>query len=151
MASLTGPITLSQVAKLQKNPAYKGVVQNIIRESKVLDYLSFENVDSLDVLAVRWIKLPETDWRRINAGYEQVSGDVDSVHESLYAFGADMRMDRVFDKVGNYIKDPRQLNIEMVTTSAAFKFKDQLVNGDHGVTPDGFEGLKKRITSQNGS
>ena len=89
MASLTGPIKLSQVAKLQKNPTFKGVIMNIIRESKVLDYLSFQNVDSLDVVAVRWIKLPETDFRQINAGYEKVSGDVDHVYESVYAFGAD--------------------------------------------------------------
>ncbi len=147
MASLTGPITLSQVAKLQQNPTFKGVIQNIIRESRVLEYLSFENVDSLDVIAVRWIKLPETDFRQINAGYEKVSGDVDHVYESLYAFGADMQMDRVYDKLGNYIKDPRQENIEMVTMSAGYKFKDQLINGDHGTTPDGFEGLKKRISN----
>jgi hypothetical protein len=147
MTSLTGPITLSQVAKLQNNPAFKGVIQNIIRESKVLDYMSFENVDSLEVQAVRWIKLPEVDFRQINAGYQQVSGDVDQVYESLYAFGADMRMDRVYDKLGNYIKDPRQQNIEMITKSAAFKFKNQLINGDHGTTPDGFEGLKKRISN----
>ena len=147
MTSLTGPITLSQVAKLQNNPAFKGVIQNIIRESKVLDYMSFESVDSLEVQAVRWIKLPETDFRQINAGYEQVSGDVDQVTEALYAFGADMRMDRVYDKLGNYIKDPRQQNIEMITKSAAYKFKDQLINGDHGVNPDGFEGLKKRISN----
>ena len=145
--TLTGPITLSQVAKLQNNPAFKGVIQNIIRESRVLDYIPFENVDSLEVQAVRWIKLPETDFRQINAGYQQVSGDVDQVYESLYAFGADMRMDRVYDKLGNYIKDPRQQNIEMITKSAAFKFKDQFINGDHGTTPDGFEGLKKRISN----
>jgi len=143
--TLTGPITLSQVAKLQNNPGFKGVIQNIIRESRVLEYMSFQNVDSLEVQAVRWIKLPETDFRQINAGYQKVSGDVDHVYESLYAFGADMQMDRVYDKLGGYIKDPRQENIEMITKSAGYKFKDQLINGDHGVTPDGFEGLKKRI------
>ena len=147
MASLTGPIKLTQVAKLQKNPVFKGVIQNIIRESKVLDYISFENVDSLDVVAVRWIKLPETKFRRINAGYEKVSGDVDHVYESVYAFGADMQMDRVYEKLGNYIKDPRQENIEMITKAAAYKFKDYLINGDHGTDPDGFEGMKKRISN----
>lgn len=147
MASLTGPITLSQVAKLQKNPLFKGVIQNLIRESKVLDYLSFQNVDSLEVVAVRWIKLPETKFRQINAGYEKVSGDVDQVYESVYAFGADIQMDRVWDKVGNYIKDPRQENIEMITKSAAHKFKNYLINGDHAIDPDGFEGLKKRIAN----
>ena len=147
MTSLTGPITLSQVAKLQTNPGFKGVIQNIIRESRVLEYMSFENVDSLDVVAVRWIKLPETKFRQINAGYEKVSGDVDHVYESVYAFGADMQMDRVYEKLGNYIKDPRQENIEMITKSAGYKFKEYLIDGDHGVDPDGFEGLKKRISN----
>ena len=147
MTSLTGPIKLSQVAKLQKNPAFKGVIQNIIRESRVLEYLSFQNVDSLDVVAVRWIKLPETKFRQINAGYEKVSGDVDHVYESVYAFGADMQMDRVYEKLGNYIKDPRQENIEMITKSSAYKFKEYLIDGDHGSDPDGFEGLKKRISN----
>jgi len=147
MASITGPITLNQVAKYQKNPVYKGMIMNVIRESRVLDYISFINVNSLDVMATRWIKLPETDFRNINEGYTTVSGDIDHVYESVYAFGADVQMDRVWDKVGNYIKNPKQENIAMLTKSSAYKFKDYLFNGDHAVDAKGFEGLKKRISN----
>lgn len=141
-------VTLSSVAKLMTEPLQKAIIQNILRESPLLDRMSFENVDSLTSIAVRWTQLPTVGFRRINEGYTANEGDVEQVYESVYGFGGEIEIDRVFGLIASStIKDPRQLNIEMKTKAMALTWAYYFINGDHGTEPDGFEGLKKRISN----
>jgi hypothetical protein len=92
--------------------------------------------------------LPTSKFRRINSGYTPTAGTVEQVYESIYPFGGEIELDRVFKKLGStYIRDPRTLQIEMRTKSMAITWADYFINGDHAVDPDGFEGLKKRIAN----
>ena len=63
----------------------------------------------------------------------------------MYADGGEIKFDRVFEKVTNYITDPIKLNIDMKLESMNIQFNNYLVNGDHASDPIGFEGLKKRV------
>lgn len=139
-------VTLAMVAKLEQRPLQKGIIMNLLREGPILQYLPFENVNSLTNIAVRWTKLPTVAFRKINAGYTANEGDVDQVWESVYAFGGEISLDRVWDKVGNLIQDPRTLQVAMKSKAMALTFQDYFVNGDHGSDADGFEGIKKRIS-----
>ena len=142
-------VTLSQVAKLEKAPLKKGVIMNILRDCPVMEWMPFENVDSLTTVAVRATKLPTVTFRRLNAGYSQSEADVDQVYERIYPFGGDIELDRIYKKLGkqNFLKDPRAFNIDMHVKAMAITFGYYLINGDAAVNPDGFEGLKKRISN----
>lgn len=141
-------VTLSQVAKLQTEPLERGILMNLLREAPILEYLPFENVQSLTNIAVRWTNLPSVGWRRINQGYTKSSGDVEQVQESLYAFGGEIELDRVYRKIqGSFIVQPERLQVEMKTKAMAYEFTDKFLNGDHASEPDGIEGLKKRISN----
>ena len=141
-------VTLAQVAKLSDAPLRKGIILNMIRESPILGMVPFENVNSLSSVAVRWTNLPSVAFRKVNAGYTASEGDVEQVYESVYGFGGDIELDRVFKKItGSLIQDPRTLQIEMKTKAMAIKFSDYFINGDHAVDVDGFEGLKKRVSN----
>ena len=138
-------INYGQVAKLETEPLRKGIIMNIIRHAKAMEWMPFENVNSLSSVAVRWTNLPDVAFRKINTGYTASEGDVEQVYESVYGFGGDIEMDRVYDKISNYIVDPKTLQIEMKTKSMAYTFNNYLINGDHGTDADGFEGLKVRV------
>lgn len=139
---------LAQAAKLEKHELRAGIMMNLLRSGPILNYLSFENVTAFTSIALRWTKLPDVAFRRVNSGYTTSEGDVEQVYESVYGFGGDMEIDRVFDKVkGSMVKDPRTLLIEMKTKSMALQFNNYFINGDHATDPDGFEGLKKRISN----
>jgi len=141
-------VTLAQVAKLEKHELRAGILMNLLREGPILEHIPFENVSSLTSVAVRWTTLPSVAFRRVNGAYTASEGDVEQVYESVYGFGGDIEIDRVFGKItGSLIKDPRQLNIEMKSKAMALKFNDYFINGDHASDPDGFEGLKKRLSS----
>jgi hypothetical protein len=141
-------LTLAQVAKLEKDEMRKGIMMNLLRYTKVMDLLPFEEVKALTNVAVRQTALPSVAFRRINEGYTASEGDVEQVYESVYVLGGDIELDVIFDKPqlqSNYIINPKTLQIDMKSKAMSFKFNDQFINGDHTVDEDGFEGLKVRI------
>jgi hypothetical protein len=137
--------TLAQLAKIEKQALKRGVMLNILRFCRIMETFPFENVSALDNIAVRWSSLPDVAFRKIGAGYTASEGDYDQIHESVYAFGGDINLDRIFGKVKNTIVDPRKDQVKMKTKAMAYKFNDYLINGDHATDADGFEGLKKRV------
>lgn len=143
---MEGPYTLAQLAKIETDPLRKGIIMNLLRWNSLLGVVPFQNVDSLTSVAVRAAHLPEVGFRKINEGYVPSVGDFEQVYESVYGFGGEIEFDRVFDKVGNVIVKPRVSQTQLKLRSIAATFNDYFINGDHGIDPDGFEGLKKRVT-----
>jgi hypothetical protein len=139
---------LAQAAKLEESPIKKGVMMNLLRNARLMEVMPFQNVDSLQNIAVRWKTLPTVEFRYINGSWTPNNGDFEQVAESVYAMGGEIQMDRIFDKVRNsFISDPRTNLILQKTEAQALNFNDYVVNGDHGTDPLGFEGLKKRVAS----
>jgi len=139
--------TLAQLAKLETDPTRKGIMTNIIRDAKVMELLPWENVGSLQSVAVRYRTLPTGGvFRKVGGAYtEATDGDVEQVWESVYGFGGEILFDRVFDKITNTIIDPKVLQTQMKLKAMALQFNDYFINGDHATDADGFEGLKKRV------
>lgn len=141
--------TLAQLAKLETQAFKKGVIMGLLRYTQLMEVIPWENVSSLQSLAIKWRKLPSGGaFRKINAGYtEDTSGDVDQVWESVYPFGGEVRFDRIFDSVKNTIVDPKINQMNMKLKALALEFNDYFINGDQAVDPDGVEGLKKRVAN----
>jgi hypothetical protein len=139
------PFLLSQFVKLEQDPLKKYVLENMLRQIKIMEVLPFEDVDSLRVTALRWSHLPAVAFRPLNSDYtEDTSGNVEEVWESLYIMGGTVKFDRVFDKVKNTIKDPKRLQLDMKIKALALTWNDYFINGDQAVDPEGFEGCLKR-------
>jgi hypothetical protein len=137
--------TLAQLAKIERQALKRGVIMNLLRYSSMMEVVPFENVDALTNIAVRWQTLPDVAFRKINQGYTASEGDYEQVWESVYPFGGEINLDRIFGKVKNTIVDPKVDQVKQKTKAMAYKFNDYFVNGDHATDPDGFEGLKKRV------
>jgi hypothetical protein len=141
------PYTLAQYSKLETDPLKKYVMENLLRDIKVMEVLPFETVDSLRVQASRWTHLPSVAFRPLNADYtEDTSGNIDEVWESLYILGGTVKFDRVLSKLKNTIKDPKQLQMDQKLKALALTWNDYFINGDQATDSEGFEGLKKRIS-----
>lgn len=139
--------SLATFAQLQQTPLRKGIILNIIRHSPIMERLSFVNVDSLESIAVRLESLPDMAFRSLNEGYTAGGAQYGQVAEGVFGLGGELQFDRVYDKLKNTIKSPKQLEVEAKTMAAAIKFNDYFINGDHAVDAKGFEGLKKRIAN----
>jgi hypothetical protein len=140
-------LTLAQTAKLEIPRIKLYVILNIIRHSPLMEWLPFENVDSLKIIAIRWQTLPAVAFRGINGTYTASEGEFEQVYESLFGFGGEIKFDRVFSKVKNYVKDPERAFTDQKIKSMSFTFNDYFINGDPGVDPLGFSGLKYRVAA----
>lgn len=140
-------LTLAHLNKVEKDPKRAYIIKNLLYKGKLFEYLPFENVNSLRSVAVRWQTLPDVAFRRLNQGYTPSEGDLEQVWESVYGFGGEIKLDRVFDMVGNTIAPLKKTHIDMKLMSMAFKFNEYFIAGDHAVDADGYEGLTKRIAS----
>jgi hypothetical protein len=139
-------ITLATIAPTEKDVLKQYVIYNLLREIKAAEILPFQNVDALKSLAVRVRTLPTNAFRKINAGYTQTEGSFEQVWESVFGFGGEIGFDRVFEKIKNVIIDPKRAQIDLHTRSMGVTFNNYWINGDHAVDPDGFEGLRKRVS-----
>lgn len=142
-------ITLAQLAAIETQPLRKGIIVNCIRDAQIFEKVPFEDVSSLRIIGLRWSKLPTGGaWRRLNAGYTPAQeGTVEPVEEALYGFGGEITYDRVINKLTNMVTDPVTLQTKMKVKVLSYQWKDQFINGDLAVEPDGFEGLKKRVAA----
>ena len=141
-------ITMAHVSKLEKDPLKKMIFQNLLRFSPLLEYLPFTDVQALTSTVNRWTSLPTVQWRAINGQYTSSSGDVEPVSESVYVFGGEIEVDRVYDKIkASLIQDPEKLQIDMLSQAMAFELTDKVLNGNHGVDVNTFNGLKTRISN----
>lgn len=140
-------VTLAQIATLEENPLRKAIIMNLLREISLMEWLPFENVSALQTIAVRASYLPSVAFRSINEGYTASEGGFEQVWESVYAFGGDINIDRIFDKIGNTITNVADAQMMLKLKALSLTFNDYFINGDHAVDPKGFEGLKKRLTN----
>ncbi len=140
--------TLAQLAKLETQAFKKGIMMNMLRDSKIMEVVPWTPVQSLQSLAVRIRTLPTGGaFRKIGGTYtEATDGDIEQVWESVYIFGGELKFDRIFDKVQNVIVDPKVQQTQMKLKSMTLDFNNYFINGDQATDPDGFEGLKKRVS-----
>jgi hypothetical protein len=140
-------LTLNELAKVSTDPLEKAVLVDMLRQSDLLKILPVKSVGGLKVKATRWQTLPTVATRKIGAGYTASEGKTEQVEESLFVYGGDIEIDRVLTKVTDVIEDPFTTQTQMKVQALMTKFTIDFINGDHATDPDGFEGLKKRISN----
>ena len=139
-------VSLNDIAKVSTNPTQKGLILDLLRYSDLLSSLSFDTIEGLQITAKRYQTLPTAGFRQIGGGYTESTGRTEDVPETLALLGGDVKIDKVADKVAT-VESPIVTNMKMKAKAVAFTFNDTFINGDHGVNPDAFEGLKKRVSN----
>ncbi|CAK0772544.1 conserved hypothetical protein [Gammaproteobacteria bacterium] len=109
--------------------------------------IPFKDVKGLQVSATRWQTLPSAGFRTYGGGYTESSGRTEDVSDTLALLGGDVKYDTVAEKVEAKSESPIVTQMKMKTKAVAFTFNDTFFNGDQGVNPDAFEGLKKRVSN----
>lgn len=137
-------MTLNQYAMIAPSPMVRATVEAFATYSDILDRLEFTTVNEL-VMMVRRVKtLPTSaDFRDLNEGFAEGTGDYEMIQEGLADFGTDIDVDRLFTKVKSDI-DPRAAQIKLHLKALSFRANDIFMNGDRATTPKGIDGIKVR-------
>lgn len=139
-------LTLNDYFKQSKDPMQKGLIADLLRFSDLMKIVPIEDVTGLRLSATRWSTMPSVAFRKYGGGYTESTGTTEQITETLAILGGDVKVDRLANK-GEFIEDPIVTQMNMKAKAMAFKFNDTLINGDHAVDADSFEGLKKRVSN----
>ena len=139
-------LTLNDYAKLSNDPYQVGMIEDMLRYSDLAKIVPVQDVPGMRLNANRWQTLPGAAFRKFGGGYTESSGTTEQFTETLSILGGDIKFDRLSNK-GSFVEDPIVTAVKMKVQATMFVLNNSIINGDHAVDADGFEGLKKRISN----
>jgi hypothetical protein len=140
-------LTLVEAAKLAmgRDEALKATVMELYaRNSDILQYLPFENITGNALTFNREKTLPSVGFRGINEGYDESTGQIDKITESLMIAGGDLDVDVMLIKTGN--ADQRGAQEAMKIKALSMSMSRTVIKGDSETTPKEFDGIQLRCT-----
>jgi len=139
--------TLADYARLADSELKRGIVDILRSESLVMDYMTFENWDSLNMEVIRTKSLPSVGTRKINETWTESKGQTDSVYASMTDIGGYIDVDKLLIRAKS-IKDPQALQTNLFTQAVALKFNSLFIKGDPtGSEEDEFPGIRYSLVN----
>jgi hypothetical protein len=139
-------VTLVQAQAASTNMLQAGVIQVFIDESPVLDRLPFMEIEGNAYQYTKESALPGIAFRAVNAAYTESTGAVVNATVGLKIFGGDADVDRFIARTMSNLNDQRALQTRLKAKAAAIFFTQTFFEGDSGVDPNSFDGLRTMLT-----
>lgn len=140
-------VGLNDLAQTGMTAYQKKVIKDVARESDLLAMIPITPIPGLKVEATRWNALPTAGKRALNGSYTESTGRVEKVAETLHIYGAEAKVDRVAAHVKSDFADQLSLQTEMMKMALKYSVHYDFILGNHGVDPNGLEGLVTRVTN----
>lgn len=140
-------LTLAEHAKLVQNPVERGLVETIVLESAILDFLPMQNIAGNSFRYNLEATLPGVEFRAVNSAYAESTGTVNQKTESLTILGGDSDVDKALLAWGGNEVQERSIALRGKAKAMVIKFQDTFFNGDVAVDANSFDGLKKRLVN----
>ena len=140
-------LTLVESAKiaLGKDEVLKSTVMELYaRNSDILQYMPFDNIDGNALSFNREKTLPNAGFRGVNEAYTEGTGELERITESLSIAGGDLDVDVMLVKTGGI--DQRAVQEALKIKAIALAMTKEFVKGDVTSNPKGFDGLQTRLT-----
>lgn len=138
-------LTLLESSKLSTDTMKQGVAETFVQYAPMLQFLPFMEIQGNAYKYNMEQSLPNIEFRAVNGKYTEGTGVVNPATEGLTIMGGDADVDKFQIQTQSNINNIRAIHTGMKAKAASFKFTDQFFNGDTAVTPNGFNGIKKRI------
>ncbi|AEB25378.1 MULTISPECIES: major capsid protein [Bacillus amyloliquefaciens group] len=140
-------ISLVESAKLTQDALKRGVITEYVQNSAALEILPFIEMEGNAFSYNREGALPGIDFRAVNQAYKESSGTVNNQIARLAILGGDVDVDRFIAQTRSNINDQRMVQTSLKVKAFARFFEKNFIDGDVGVNPNGFDGLKKLTTT----
>ena len=140
-------LTLVEAAKVAmgRDEALKATVMELYaRSSDILQFLPFESITGNALTFNREKTLPSAGFRGVNEAYDEGTGQVDKITESLAIAGGDLDVDVMLVKTGS--ADQRGAQEAMKIKALSLAMTKTILKGDAETTPKEFDGLQVRCT-----
>lgn len=137
-------LTLLEAAKLNTGDVYKqGVIEMFASMSDVLVALPFEGIQGNAMKYNREETLPGIGFRGVNEGFNESTGVLNPMVESLFIAGGDLDVDRFI--VQTQGEGQRIIHEQMKLKQLADTWTTKFIKGDSATDPREFDGLQVRL------
>jgi hypothetical protein len=140
-------LTLIEAAKiaLGRDEALKATIMELYaRSSDILAAIPFEDIPGNALTFNREKTLPDIGFRGVNEAYDEGTGEVENVTESLAIAGGDIDVDKFLVDTGGPGQRATQEGLKV--KALALSITKEFIKGDVTSTPKGFDGLQVRCT-----
>ena len=138
-------LTLVEAGKLTQDLLLRGVIETIVSESQVLDYLPFMDVTGNALTYNQEATLPTAAFYTVGDTWTEDTPTFTQKTAKLAILGGDADVDRFLQQT---YANPNDLAAAVVAAKAKAvgrKWSDTFFNGDAGADPKSFDGLHKLI------
>ena len=140
-------LTLTEAGKLTQDLLLRGVIETIVSESRVLDYLPFMEITGNALTYNQEATLPTAAFYSVGDTWAEDTPTFTQKIAKLAILGGDADVDNFLQQT---YANPNDLAAAVVAAKAKAvgrKWSDTFFNGDTNVDPKAFDGLHKLIPS----
>src|SRR5215218_8353533 len=140
-------MTKAEAAKLTQDMLLRGVIETVVKESQLLQWLPFLDVTGTAVTYNREATMPAASFYDVGDTWTEATPTFTQVTAALKIVGGDADVDNFLQAT---YADPNDIEAEVIASrakSVAYKYNDAFITGDSAVDPKAFDGLTKTLTS----
>lgn len=138
-------MTLVEAAKLTQDMLLRGVVETIVSESMLLNYLPFMEIVGTQITYNSENTLPASAYYAVGDTWSEATPTYTQKTAKLSILGGDADVDHFIQQTYANPSDIAAGTVAARAKSVARQFSDTFFNGDAGVDPKSFDGLHKLI------
>ncbi len=137
------PLLIDDARRLSTEMLLRGVIEQMITESSVLQRLPFMTVVGNSLRYNREKSLGSVDFYGPNDTWTESASQYDSVTGGLVIMGGDADVDNFMQQTMSNTNDLKAQVVASKAKATAYSFNDSFFNGDSSVNAKQFDGLKK--------
>jgi hypothetical protein len=139
--------TLPQAAMLSQDMLFRGVIETVLDESPILNFLPFETVEGNAFKYTQEVTPGSASFYAINDTWTEGTATLQQRTTTLSILGGDADVDNFLQRTMSDQVDQRATQIRLKAKAVARKFEDTFIVGDTSSDPNAFEGIRRLIPS----
>ncbi len=138
-------LTLTEAAKLSNDMLLEGVVETIVKDSPVLQYMPFIEIVGNGLTYNQEKTLPSIDFYDVGDTWVESTPTFEQKTAQLKIMGGDADVDNFIKSTRNNVQDLEIAVIELKAKALKDKFEETFIYGDASANPKQFDGLRNLI------
>ena len=140
-------LTLAEAAKLSNDVVQQGVIETVVKESRVLEVLPFIEMAGNALTYNRENAMATAAFFDVGDTWTESTPTFTQVLATLKILGGDADVDQYIATTRSNVQDIEAAVLELKAKAVAHEFEDEFIYGDTAVDAKGFDGLHKVVPS----
>lgn len=134
-------LSLSEAAKLSNDVVLQGVVETVVKESRILEVMPFVDIVGNALTYNRENAMATAAFYEVGDTWSESTPTFTQVQATLKILGGDADIDQYISSTRSNVQDIEAAVLELKAKAVAHEFEDEFIYGDTGVDAKGFNGL----------